>query len=174
MGQHGVAFRHLFGSVAENKVRSLAIPAGNLWLLKVGGENHNSIFFWDHGSYDTFDETELGNWPRIATSFQEFRDKLTAFRAAEDRAVPSRYALVMQAVKAISKQDPGFSPRAHPDFAWHCDCDDDGNVKMHVGSVCSSRGSHAHRRLLALACEKGPDHRRPNAATRVEAGMSSC
>jgi hypothetical protein len=115
----------------KNTVPIARDSCGNLWLLEVGGENHDSIFFWDHGSYDTFDETDLGNWPRIATSFQEFRDKLTAFNAAaEDRAVPSRYALVNQAVEAMSKQDPGFSPRAHPDFAWHCDCDDEGNVKM--------------------------------------------
>jgi hypothetical protein len=104
---------------------------GNLWLLNVGGENHGSVFFWDHGSYDTFDETDIGSWPRVAASFQEFRDNLTAFSAtAEDRAMPSRYALVNQAVESLSKQDAGFSPRANPDFAWHCDCDDDGNVRM--------------------------------------------
>ena len=39
---------------------------GNLWLLGVGGRGAGSVYFWDHGSYGTFDETDIKNWPRVA------------------------------------------------------------------------------------------------------------
>lgn len=104
---------------------------GNLWLLSVAGETAGSVFFWDHGSYDTFDETDLGNWPRVAASFQEFRESLSTYDASsEDYVVPSRYALVKQAADGMSQKEPGFRTRANPGFVWHCHCDDDGNVKM--------------------------------------------
>ena len=104
---------------------------GNLWLLGVGSENVGSVFFWDPGSYDTFDETDLDNWPRVAASFQKFRDNLCDFDASdEDNVVPSRYALVKQATDGMAKKDAGFSTRANPGFVWHCHCDDDGNVTM--------------------------------------------
>jgi len=104
---------------------------GNLWLLTVAGETTGSVFFWDHGSYDTLDETDLGNWPRVAASFQEFRDNLGPFDpAALDNAVPSRYALVKQATEGMVKNAADFDTRAYPGFVWHCDCDDDGSVTM--------------------------------------------
>ena len=68
---------------------------GNLWLLCVGGEQAGSVYFWDHGTYDTFDETVLDNWPRVAESFQEFRDGLRLYDSSvEKNEVLSRYALV--------------------------------------------------------------------------------
>jgi|GEM_PF-793805 len=104
---------------------------GNLWLLAVARESSGSVFFWDHGSYNTFDETDLANWPRVAASFEEFYGKLSAYdSAAVNQSVPSRYALVKQAVDGMSKKDTGFSTRANPGFVWHCDCSEDGKVSM--------------------------------------------
>jgi hypothetical protein len=135
---------------------------GNLWLLKVGGENSGSVYFWDHGSYDTFDETELDNWPRVAASFQEFQDNLVAFDAApEDRAVPSRYALVKLAAEGISKKDAGFSARANPGFVWHCDCDGDGKVNMQfvqygVHATFTHTDGYSRLRAIKGLIEEGP------------------
>lgn len=123
-------FNTFSGRLPKDTIPIARDSFGNLWLLKICGDNHDSVFFWDHGSYDTFDETDLGKWPRVATSFRESRDKLAEFRAEEEDQMPSRYALVNQAVAGLSKQNAGFSQRANPDFAWHCDCDDDGNVRM--------------------------------------------
>lgn len=104
---------------------------GNLWLLSVRGADAGSIYFWDHGSYDNFDETDLSNWPQVATNFEEFRERLTEYDAAlENGGVPSRYSLVKQAADGMVKHEPEFSARANPDFVWHCDCDDEGNVRM--------------------------------------------
>ena len=104
---------------------------GNLWLVSLRSADAGSIFFWDHGSYDTFDETDLNNWPKVAASFREFLGKLTAYDAKSDAgAVVSRYSLAKQAADGMAQQDSGFSARANPDFVWHCDCDDSGNVQM--------------------------------------------
>ncbi len=105
--------------------------SGNLWLLSLRSDDAGSIFFWDHGSYDTFDETDLSNWPKVAPSFHEFQESLIAYDATlETDGVPSRYSLVKQATEGIAKRDPGFSTRANPGFVWHCDCDEEGNVSM--------------------------------------------
>ena len=104
---------------------------GNLWLLSVGGENAGSVFFWDHGSYDTFDHTDSANWPRVAASFQKFRNKLDMFYGdPEDRLVPSRYALVKQAADVNSEKFSDFSTRANPEYVWHCTYNDRGSVTM--------------------------------------------
>jgi len=115
----------------RNTVPIARDSCGNLWLLAVGGEKAGSIYFWDHGSYATFDETDLVNWPCVAVSFREFRDSLASYDASlEQNAVPSRYALVKQATEGMSKKEAGFSTRANAGFVWHCDCDDKGKVNM--------------------------------------------
>lgn len=104
---------------------------GNLWLLSLRGADAGSIFFWDHGSYDTFDETDLSNWPKVASSFHEFRESLCAYDATlEDGGVPSRYALVNHANSDMVRRENRFSTRANPGFVWHCDCTDNGQVSM--------------------------------------------
>ncbi|MHB8901103.1 MAG: SMI1/KNR4 family protein [Thermoguttaceae bacterium] len=119
------------GRLPKNTLPIARDSCGNLWLLSVGSDNAGSIFFWDHGSSDTFDETDLGNWPCVATSFTHFRDNLTAYDpSAEDKVLPSRYALVKQATDGMAKKDAGFSTRANPDFVWHCAYSDDRNVRM--------------------------------------------
>ncbi len=42
----------------ENSLPIGRDSSGNLWLIGLRGENAGAIFFWDHGSYDTFDETD--------------------------------------------------------------------------------------------------------------------
>ncbi len=104
---------------------------GNLWLMSLRDDNAGAIFFWDHGSFDTFDETNLENWPKVASSFNEFLGNLNTFDTfAEAGGVPSRYSLVRQATDGMIKRDPEFSTRGNPGFVWHCDCDDNGNVRM--------------------------------------------
>jgi hypothetical protein len=124
-------FETYSGRLPNNTLPIARDSGGNLWLLSVRSENAGSIFFWDHGSFDTFDEADLTNWPLVAASFQEFWDSLGTFDAsAADNVVPSRYSLVKQATDGMAKKDSGFSTRANPGFVWHCDCDDDGNVSM--------------------------------------------
>lgn len=119
------------GRLPEQTLPIARDSCGNLWLLSVGGEKPGSVFFWDHGSYDNFDETDSDNWPRVAESFQEFRESLSPYDAAgEKHVVLSRYALVKQANDAMAKDHAGFSPRANPGYVWHCDCDDEGNIKL--------------------------------------------
>lgn len=119
------------GRLPKNTLPIARDSCGNLWLLDVSSDGAGSIFFWDHGSFDTFDETDLRNWPRVATSFTEFRDNLGTFDdSVEMNVVLSRYALVQKAVTGMAKKDAGFSTHANPDFVWHCDCDDDGNIAM--------------------------------------------
>lgn len=135
---------------------------GNLWLLSVRGDDAGSVYFWDHGSYDTFDETQLDHWPRVAASFQEFRDHLGTFDASvADKVVPSRYSLVKQATEGMAKNDSGFSPRADPGFVWHCDCDNDGNVKMQfvqyeVHAVATHTCGYSRLRAIKGLIKKGP------------------
>lgn len=134
---------------------------GNLWLLTVGGESSGSVFFWDHGSYATFDETDLDNWPRVATSFQEFCDNLISHHASiADNAALSRYALVKQAADGMSKKDAGFSTRANPGFVWHCDCDDDGKVRMQfvqyeVHAIATHTDGYSRLRALKGLIKEG-------------------
>lgn len=119
------------GRLPPNTLPIARDACGNLWLLSVSGPQVGSVYFWDHGSFETFDETDLANWPRVAASFTEFQDKLSTFDAsAADDVVLSRYALVKQATEAMAKDDSGFSTRANPGYVWHCDCDDEGKVKM--------------------------------------------
>jgi hypothetical protein len=115
----------------KNTIPIARDSCGNLWLIAGGNENAGSVFFWDHGSYATFDETDLANWPCVAERFLQFRANLAEYGApVEKGTVPSRYALVKQATEGMSKKDAGFSTRANPGFVWHCDCDDDGKVNM--------------------------------------------
>jgi hypothetical protein len=119
------------GRLPKNTLPIARDSGGNLWLLNVGPENTGSVYFWDHGSYGTFDERDLNNWPRVAASFHEFRDKLSAAEvSSKGDGVPSRYALVKQAEAGMVKRDAGFSSRGNPGYVWHCDCDDNGKVKM--------------------------------------------
>lgn len=104
---------------------------GNLWLLSLAHDKPGAIYFWDHGSFANFDETELSHWPRVAASFQDFVDALTEYAPAlEEADIPSRYAFVGKAVHDLKEQEPLFKPHAHSDFAWHCECDEHGEIKM--------------------------------------------
>lgn len=115
----------------ENSLPIGRDSSGNLWLIGLNGDNAGAIFFWDHGSYDTFDETELANWPKVAPSFHEFLSYLGTYdKSTEAPGVPSRYSLTRQATDAMVKRDSGFSTRSNPGFVWHCDCDDEGSVRM--------------------------------------------
>lgn len=119
------------GRIPQDTLPVARDSCGNLWLLSTRSEDAGSVYFWDHGSYDTFDETELDNWPRVAASFQEFRDAVGAFdTSASEDVVPSRYSLVQQATDGMAEKSPGFSTRANPGNVWHCDCDDTGHVQM--------------------------------------------
>ncbi len=120
------------GRLPKNMLPIARDSCGNLWLLCVGGEHAGSVFFWDHGSFDTFDETDLANWPRVATSFTKFRDNLRIFdAAAKNDVVPSRYALVKQTTERMAKKnDANFSTRANPEFVFLCHCDEDGDISM--------------------------------------------
>jgi SMI1 / KNR4 family (SUKH-1) len=135
---------------------------GNLWLLAVGNKNAGSVFFWDHGSFATFDETDLINWPRVAESFPQFRENLAAYdTTVEKGTVPSRYALVKQATESMSKKDAGFSTRANPGFVWHCACDDDGKAKMEfvkyeVHAAVTHTDGYSVLRAIKGLIKKGP------------------
>ncbi|MFO0938870.1 MAG: SMI1/KNR4 family protein [Gemmataceae bacterium] len=150
------------GRLPKDTVPIARDSCGNLWLLKIGGENHDSVYFWDHGTYDTFDETDLGHSPRIAKNFREFQGKLMASPSvAEDPAMPSRYALVNQAIETIRKQNPGFDPRANPDYVWHCDCDDDGEVTIQfvqyvVHAACTHTDGYSRVRAMKGLIKEGP------------------
>ena len=135
---------------------------GNLWLLSVGSDHAGSIFFWDHGSFDTSDETDLANWPRVATSFTQFRDNLSTYDVSgENPIVPSRYALVKQATDDMVKRDAGFSTRANPGFVWHCDCDGDGSVVMQfvqyeVHAITTHTDGYSRLRAMKGVIKEGP------------------
>jgi hypothetical protein len=104
---------------------------GNLWLMSVRDNDSGSVYFWDHGSFDSFDETDLKNWPKVGTSFTKFRDSLCAYDPSfENDKIPSRYSLVIQAANGMAKRDASFSSRSNSEFVWHCDCEDGGKVKM--------------------------------------------
>jgi hypothetical protein len=85
----------------------------NLWLLNVGPDHGGAVVFWDHGSFDTFNESDFAVWPRVANSFQEFIGKVH-----EDHPLPgeevlrSRYALVQKAVKQMADSASDFDK--HP------------------------------------------------------------
>ena len=105
--------------------------SGNLWLLETIGKTKGAMVFWDHGSYDTFDETDIDNLPRVAANFDDFLKALGTYCSEiEDDMVPSRYALVIQAIDGMAKNNPGFGTRDNPEFVWHCDIDANGNCKM--------------------------------------------
>ncbi len=48
-----------FGRLPKDTLPIARDSGGNLWLLSVRSDDAGSIYFWDHGSYDTFDETQL-------------------------------------------------------------------------------------------------------------------
>src|SRR5204862_6472027 len=103
---------------------------GNLWLLNVGPKYGGTVVFWDHGSFETFDETDFDSWPRVANSFQEFLGSLHEYNAlSEDAQLLSRYAIVQKAVEGLVKKSPDFNRHSILDGAWHCHYED-GNVKM--------------------------------------------
>ena len=104
---------------------------GNLWLLSLLGNDAGSVFFWDHGTFETVDETDLKSCPKVASSFTEFRNSLGAYDpSVENGSIPSRYSLMAQATNGMVKRDPSFSTQDNPDFVWHCDCDESGDVSM--------------------------------------------
>ncbi len=104
--------------------------SGNLWLMSLRDDS-GSVYFWDHGSLETFDETNLKNCSKVAGSFTEFRDSLCEYDPSfENGKIPSRYSLVTQAVQGMARRDATFSTRANPGYVWHCDCDDGGKVTM--------------------------------------------
>lgn len=124
---------HLENFAARLPAKALPIArdsCGNLWLLSVAGSNSGSVYFWDHGTFANVDETNWSSWPRVATSFQEFTTKLKKFDGDAPDSFISRYAMVKQAVDNMAQRDAGFSSRSKPGFAWHCDCDDSGKVKL--------------------------------------------
>lgn len=128
MEWHQETFSH---RLPENTLPIGRDSGGNLWLLSLRDGSAGAIFFWDHGSYDTFDESDLDNWPKVASSFKEFLGNLRAYdTAVEAGGVPSRYSLVRQATAGMVARDSEFSTRGNPGFVWHCDCDDAGNVQM--------------------------------------------
>ncbi len=135
---------------------------GNLWLLSVGSTSPGAVFFWDHGSYETFDETDLAQWPRVATNFHAFRESLIPYDAnATNKAVLSRYALVKQATEGMAKKDDGFSTRANPEYAWHCDCTDGGDVRMQfvayeVHAAVTHTDGYSRLRALKGLIKQGP------------------
>jgi len=103
---------------------------GNLWLLNVGAKQGGSVAFWDHGSFDKFDETDFDAWPRVANSFQEFLGSLHEYDSrSEDAQLLSRYAIVQKAIEGMASKSPGFNKHAALDFAWHCHYED-GNATM--------------------------------------------
>lgn len=105
--------------------------SGNLWLMSLRKDDFGSVYFWDHGSFNTFDETDLKNWPKVASSFQEFLGGLRSYDSSfEAGDVPSRYSLVKQATDGMARRDSSFSTRENPGFVWHCVYDDGGSVKM--------------------------------------------
>jgi hypothetical protein len=146
----------------KNTIPIARDSCGNLWLIAVGNESAGSVFFWDHGSYATFDETDLANWPRVAESFLQFRANLAAYDATVEKGtVPSRYALVKRATEGMSKKDAGFSARANPGFVWHCDCDDDGKVKMQfveyeVHAAVTHTDGYSRLRAIRGLIKQGP------------------
>jgi hypothetical protein len=145
----------------KNTVPIARDSCGNLWLLRVGGENAGSVYFWDHGSYDTFDETDLGACPRVAAGFQEFFDNLGTYDASLEDGVFSRYSLVKQAAAAMSKKSRGFSSRANPGYVWHCDCDDDGNIKMQfvqyeIHAIATHTDGYSRLRAINGLIQEGP------------------
>jgi hypothetical protein len=149
------------GRLPENTLPIARDSCGNLWLLSVGGDA-GSVYFWDHGSYDTFDETELRNWPRVATSFTEFLGSLDSDdTSAETTVVPSRYSLVKQATGGMAKNNAGFSTRANPGYVWHCDCDDEGNVTMEfvqyeVHAAVTHTDGYSRLRAMKGLIKEGP------------------
>ncbi len=135
---------------------------GNLWLISVAGDNQGSVFFWDHGSYNTFDETDLANWPRVAKSFTEFRDKLSTFDASsESNVLPSRYAMVKYAAENMAKEDVGFTTRANPGFVYHCACEEDGHavmefVKYEIHAAVVHTDGYTRLQAIKGLIEEGP------------------
>lgn len=106
---------------------------GNLWLLSVGPDHGNAVIFWDHGTFDNFDETDFDAWPKVANSFDEFLGRLSEYRPLpEDEELLSRYALVKRAVEGMAKQSPDFDKYTAVDAAWHCDYSEDGRVQMQL------------------------------------------
>lgn len=127
---------------------------GNLWLLNVAPDQDGSIAFWDHGSFDTFDETDFAAWPRVANSFQEFIDGLRDYDTkSEDSKLLSRYALVQRAVEGMA-DTPDSDKRSMLDGAWHCHFED-GNVSMQcVNYVPHAIATHTDG-YSQLRAEKG-------------------
>jgi hypothetical protein len=150
------------GRLPENTLPIARDSCGNLWLLSVGGDNVGSVYFWDHGSYDTFDETDLRNWPRVAASFTEFLGSLGSDDVSADTTVvPSRYSLVRQATGGMSENNAGFSTRANPGYVWHCDCDDAGHVKMEfvqyeVHAAVTHTDGYSRLRAMKGLIKEGP------------------
>jgi hypothetical protein len=146
----------------KNTIPIARDSCGNLWLLAVGNENAGSVFFWDHGSYATFDETDLVNWPRVAETFLRFRATLSTYDATvEQSTVPSRYALVEHATEVMAKRAAGFSTRANPGFVWHAACDDNGRVSMEfvkyqVHAVVTHTDGYSDLLAIRGLIKKGP------------------
>lgn len=96
-------------------------------MLRHGG----AVAFWDHGSFDTFNESDFDVWPRVANSFQEFVGKLQEYRPLpEEDVLLSRYALVQKAVKQMADSSSEFDKHSVLDGAWHCHYIGDGKVEM--------------------------------------------
>lgn len=135
---------------------------GNLWLIGLGGEQAGAVYFWDHGTYLNVVENDLASWPRIATSFGEFKSRIGLYDAAsEDDILLSRYAFSKQSEEAMAAKDPGFTTRAHPEFVWHCACDDDGKAKMEfvnyeAHAVATHTDGYSRLQALKGLVDQGP------------------
>ncbi len=114
---------------------------------------------------------ELGQ--RLPPRFSKFLNSLGSYNnSVETGSVPSRYALVGQATAAMEKRDPNFNTRADSDFVWHCDCDDQGNVRMQfveykVHAAFTHTCGYSRIRAIKGLIEGGqPDYRNRRCCTR--------
>ena len=146
-------------SVFSDRIPEQTLPIardshGNLWLLGVGVSNSGFVYFWDHGSYDTFDETNIDNWPRITKSFKGFMEKLAKYNSNKEKnAVLSRYGMVHRATKKMKGNDAAFDSHANPGYVWHCDCDDKGGTTMQFVDYrihASTTHTDGYSRLCAI------------------------
>jgi len=150
------------GRLPKNTLPIAHDSCGNLWLLNVGPDHGGSVVFWDHGSFDTFDETDFDVWPRVAKSFQEFIHNLHEYQPLlEDKGLLSRYALVQRAIEGMATKSSDFDKHTVLDGAWHCDYSEDGNVKMQcvnyeVHAVATHTDGYSRLRAAKGLIQVGP------------------
>lgn len=121
------------GRLPEDTLPIAHDSCGNLWLLNIGSQNSGTVVFWDHGTYDNFDETDFEAWPKVAVSFTELVSKLHDYQPLpEEEELLSRYVLVQQAIEGMAQRSPDFDKYAAVDAAWHCDFTEEGKIQMQL------------------------------------------